>query len=120
VDPGQGRSKLAELHDVCTTALILFRQLSILLSPVLPGVAANVAKFLNDEQFDWAQTDVASGVVADAMLGRTIGAYSHLMTRVDPKMIEDLFDAPAAGPLPPRRPPRPRSQPRPRPRQPWP
>jgi methionyl-tRNA synthetase len=49
VDPGQGRSKLAELHDVCTTALILFRQLSILLSPVLPGVAANVAKFLNDE-----------------------------------------------------------------------
>lgn len=89
-------SKLAELHDVCTTALILFRQLSILLSPVLPGVAANVAKFLNDEKFDWAQTDVASGVVASAMLGRTIGAYSHLMTRVDPKMIEDLFDAPQA------------------------
>lgn len=89
-------SKLAELHDVCTTALILFRQLSILLSPVLPGVAANVAKFLNDEKFDWAQTDVASGVVASAMLGRTIGAYAHLMTRVDPKMIEDLFDAPQA------------------------
>jgi methionyl-tRNA synthetase len=63
VDPGQGRSKTAELHDVCTTALILFRQLSILLSPVLPGVAANVAKFLNDAEFDWAQTDVASGVV---------------------------------------------------------
>ena len=93
-------SKLAELHDVCTTALILFRQLSILLSPVLPGVAANVAKFLNDEQFDWAQTNVASGVVANAMLGRTIGAYTHLMTRVDPKMIEDLFDAPAAGAAP--------------------
>ncbi|WP_374363278.1 methionine--tRNA ligase [Pseudoduganella danionis] len=89
-------SKLAELHDVCTTALILFRQLSILLSPVLPGVAANVAKFLNDEKFDWAQTNVASGVVASAMLGRTIGAYAHLMTRVDPKMIEDLFDAPQA------------------------
>nr|WP_267875091.1 methionine--tRNA ligase [Duganella sacchari] len=93
-------SKLAELHDVCTTALILFRQLSILLSPVLPGVAANVAKFLNDEQFDWTQTNVASGVVANAMLGRTIGAYTHLMTRVDPKMIEDLFDAPAAGAAP--------------------
>ncbi|WP_343730860.1 methionine--tRNA ligase [Duganella sp.] len=89
-------AKTAELHDVCTTALILFRQLSILLSPVLPGVAANVAKFLNDEKFDWAQTDVASGAVANAMLGRTIGAYSHLMTRVDPKMIEDLFDAPQA------------------------
>jgi methionyl-tRNA synthetase len=29
------------------------------------------------------------------MLGRTIGAYSHLMQRVDAKMVEDLFDKPA-------------------------
>jgi methionyl-tRNA synthetase len=87
-------TRLAELHDVCTTALILFRQLTLLLSPVLPGVAANVAKFLNDEQLLWNDTDVASGVVSSAMLGRTIGAYTHLMTRVDAKMIEDLFDAP--------------------------
>ncbi|QJD88767.1 methionine--tRNA ligase [Duganella dendranthematis] len=87
-------TKLAELHDVCTTALILFRQLTLLLSPVLPGVAANVAKFLNDEQLVWADTDVASGVVSSALLGRTIGAYAHLMTRVDATMIEELFDAP--------------------------
>jgi methionyl-tRNA synthetase len=91
-------SKVAELHDVCTTALILFRQLTLLLSPVLPGVAANVAKFLNDEQLVWTDTDVASGVVSSAMLGRTIGAYAHLMTRVDAKMIEDLFDAPSSQP----------------------
>jgi methionyl-tRNA synthetase len=88
-------SKLAELHDVCTAALILFRQLSILLSPVLPGVAANVRGFLNDERFVWADTSVANGAAWEPMLGRTIGAYSHLMTRVEPKMIEDLFDAPA-------------------------
>jgi len=88
-------SKLAELHDVCTTALILFRQLTILLSPVLPGVAANVRTFLNDAAYTWADTSVASGAAWQPMLGRTIGAYSHLMTRVDAKMIEDLFDAPA-------------------------
>ncbi|MCE3265003.1 MAG: methionyl-tRNA synthetase [Pseudoduganella sp.] len=87
-------SKVAELHDVCTTALILFRQLSILLSPVLPGVAANVRAFLNDDAFTWADTAVASGAAWQPMLGRTIGAYSHLMTRVDAKMIEELFDAP--------------------------
>jgi methionyl-tRNA synthetase len=86
-------SKLAELHEVCTTALILFRQLTILLSPVLPGVAANVAKFLNDERMVWADTGLSTGAVYQTMLGRTIGAYSHLMTRVDAKMIEDLFDA---------------------------
>ncbi|HEY1149637.1 MAG TPA: methionine--tRNA ligase [Pseudoduganella sp.] len=96
-------TKVAELHDVCTTALILFRQLSILLSPVLPHVAANVRGFLNDDSFVWADTEVASGAAWKPMLGRTIGAYSHLMTRVDPKMIEDLFEpatpaAPAAAP----------------------
>ncbi|MTW11223.1 methionine--tRNA ligase [Pseudoduganella eburnea] len=88
-------SKVAELHDVCTTALILFRQLTILLSPVLPGVAANVRTFLNDAAYTWADTSVANGAAWQPMLGRTIGAYSHLMTRVDAKMIEDLFDAPA-------------------------
>jgi len=97
-------TKVAELHDVCTTALILFRQLTILLSPVLPGVAANVRTFLNDAAYTWADTSVASGAAWQPMLGRTIGAYSHLMTRVDAKMIEDLFDAPAqqaaAAPVP--------------------
>ncbi|KQZ44842.1 methionine--tRNA ligase [Duganella sp. Root1480D1] len=87
--------KVAELHDVCTAALILFRQLTILLSPVLPGVAANVRTFLNDAAYTWAETSVANGAAWQPMLGRTIGAYSHLMTRVDAKMIEDLFDAPA-------------------------
>ncbi|WP_317203585.1 methionine--tRNA ligase [Janthinobacterium sp.] len=89
-------TKVAELHDVCTAALILFRQLTILLSPVLPGVAANVAAFLNDEKLSWADTDVASGAVYAPMLGRAIGAYNHLMTRVDAKMVEALFDAPTA------------------------
>ncbi|MGK5073713.1 methionine--tRNA ligase [Janthinobacterium sp. ZB1P44] len=86
--------KTAELHEVCTTALILFRQLTILLSPVLPGVAKNVAGFLNDAEFSWADTQVDD--VSSSMLGRTIGSYNHLMTRMDAKMIEALFDAPQA------------------------
>ena len=86
--------KAAELHDVCTAALILFRQLTILLSPVLPQVAARVSEFLNDDKISWA--DTTGEAVYSTMLGRTIGAYSHLMTRVDAKMVEDLFDKPVA------------------------
>ena len=86
--------KTAQLHDVCTAALILFRQLTILLSPVLPQVAARVAEFLNDDKISWRDT-TGEGVYS-TMLGRTIGAYSHLMTRVDAKMVEELFDKPAA------------------------
>jgi methionyl-tRNA synthetase len=85
--------KSAELHDVCTTALILFRQLTILLAPVLPQIASRVAEMLGDAQLTWEDTQGAA--VYQPMLGRTIGAYSHLMQRVDAKMVEDLFDKPA-------------------------
>jgi methionyl-tRNA synthetase len=86
-------AKTAELHEVCTTALILFRQLTIMLSPVLPHVAARVQEFLGDASFSWEDTQGEN--VFNSMLGRTIGAYSHLMQRVDAKMVEDLFDKPA-------------------------
>ncbi|HEU4851334.1 MAG TPA: methionine--tRNA ligase [Telluria sp.] len=86
-------SKVAELHDVCTTALILFRQITIMLAPVLPEVARRVASFLNDATLNWSATKGAA--VYETMLGRAIGEYSHLMTRVDAKMVENLFDKPA-------------------------
>jgi methionyl-tRNA synthetase len=87
-------SKAAELHDVCTTALILFRQLTIMLSPVLPQVAARVSEFLGDASLSWA--DLEGDGIYHTMLGRSIGAYSHLMQRVDAKMVENLFDKPTA------------------------
>jgi methionyl-tRNA synthetase len=91
-------AKTAELHDVCTTALILFRQLTILLSPVLPHVAARVREFLGDDAYSW--DDTRGERVYAPLLGRTIGAYSHLMQRVDAKMVEDLFDKPAPAAAP--------------------
>ncbi|MDM5178655.1 methionine--tRNA ligase [Massilia sp. DJPM01] len=92
--------KTAQLHDVCTTALILFRQITIMLSPVLPQIAAKVAEFLRDDALSWSDTTGAA--VYETMLGREIGAYSHLMTRIDPKMVEALIEKPAvaAAPVP--------------------
>ncbi|MDB5959772.1 MAG: methionine--tRNA ligase [Massilia sp.] len=89
-------TKVAELHEVCTTALILFRQLTILLSPVLPHIAGRVADMLGDKELSWLDTQ--GEAVWQPLLGRSIGAYSHLMQRVDAKMVEDLFDRPAAPP----------------------
>jgi methionyl-tRNA synthetase len=52
-----------------------------------------VQEFLGDAAFSWEDTQ--GDKVWNSMLGRTIGAYSHLMQRVDAKMVEDLFDKPA-------------------------
>jgi len=64
-----------------------------MLAPVLPHVAARVREFLGDEAYSWADTQ--GELIHAPLLGRTIGTYSHLMQRVDAKMVEDLFDKPA-------------------------
>ena len=76
-----------ELHAACSNALNLFRLLTVLLKPILPVVAAKVEKFLNIAPLAW--NDSQSLLAA----GHGINAYEHLMTRVDPKLIETLVEA---------------------------
>jgi methionyl-tRNA synthetase len=87
-------AKRAELQDVCSRALQGFRLLSVLIAPVLPGLAERVARelFGLDRPFAWSDADV---------LPARINPYQHLMTRVDPKQLDALFEtdkeaAPAA------------------------
>ncbi len=79
--------KEVELHAACSNALNLFRLLTILLKPILPAVAGKVEQFMNIAPLAWAdaQTLLAGG--------HAINTYEHLMTRVDPKLIEKLVDA---------------------------
>ena len=78
----------ARLQDVCSTCIEAFRLLSLALKPVLPALAANVEAFLNIAPLQFAQRDQRMGA------GHTIGNYQHLMQRVDPKMLEALFEPP--------------------------
>ena len=80
-----------ELQDVCSRALQGFKLLTVLLTPVLPRVAERVAKelFGLDRAFVWSDAEV---------LPTRVNPYQHLMTRVDPKQLDALFDAlPAKG-----------------------
>jgi len=79
--------KELELHAACSNALNLFRLLTVLLKPILPVVAGKVEKFLNIAPLAWG--DAQSLLAA----GHAINAYEHLMTRVDPKLIEKLVEA---------------------------
>jgi methionyl-tRNA synthetase len=78
----------ARLQDVCSTCIEAFRLLSLALKPVLPALAAQVEAFLNIAPLQFAQRDQRMGA------GHTIGNYQHLMQRVDPKMLEALFEPP--------------------------
>ena len=78
----------AVLHDVCSVCIEAFRLLTIYLKPVLPALAVKVETFLKIEPLQFADA-------ARALGAHQIGVYEHLMQRVDPKLLEALFEVPA-------------------------
>ncbi|MFM7505459.1 MAG: methionine--tRNA ligase [Rubrivivax sp.] len=79
----------AALHDACTVCLEAFRVLTVYLKPVLPALAAKVEAFLQVPPLQWADAQRSMGA-------HTVGAWQHLMQRVDPAQLEALFEPPAA------------------------
>ncbi|HEY8027629.1 MAG TPA: methionine--tRNA ligase [Burkholderiaceae bacterium] len=82
-------AKDALLQEVCSRLLEAFRILTIYLKPVLPALATQVEAQLNLQPLQW------SDVTHPLPNGHAINPYSHLMTRVDAKMLDALFEAPA-------------------------
>jgi len=76
----------AELREVCSTALNLFRLLTIYLKPVLPATATQAERFLNLPALGW---DDARQLLQE---GQRINEYRHLLGRVEQKQLEQLFD----------------------------
>jgi methionyl-tRNA synthetase len=78
-------AKRDELHDICSRALQGFKLLSVLLAPVLPKLAEEAAKglFGLDRTFLWSDAEA---------LPTSIKPYEHLMTRVEERQLDALFE----------------------------
>ena len=80
-------TKEQELQTICSITLEAFRRLTLYLKPVVPNVAAGVEKFFNIAPMSWE--DVNKSLSSK----QAINPYQHLMTRIDPVMIEKLIEA---------------------------
>lgn len=83
-------AKSAELQQVCTVALNLFRQLAVYLAPVLPRLAQQTGELLNAPITSWADAQTP-------LVGTPVGTFSHMMKRVEPKQVEAMIAASADG-----------------------
>ncbi len=83
-DPSQRR----RLHEVCSACMAGFHALTVWLKPVLPDLAARAEFFLGCPPLAW--DDLARPPAR-------IGRYEHLMTRVDPKLLDMLFEPVGTG-----------------------
>lgn len=77
--------KQAELQNVCTIALNLFRQLVIYLAPVIPDIARQAGELLNDPITSWEQAKTP-------LTGNSISKFKHMMKRIEEKDIEKMID----------------------------
>ncbi|MDY0272768.1 MAG: methionine--tRNA ligase [Advenella sp.] len=76
------------LQDICSRALAGFKALSVMLTPVLPALSNRIATELFEQGSDFTWQDATQ-------LPEHIAPFKHLMQRVDPKMLDALFEPPA-------------------------
>ncbi|HEV3024829.1 MAG TPA: methionine--tRNA ligase subunit beta, partial [Pirellulales bacterium] len=79
-------AKAAELQQVCTVALNLFRQLAVYLAPVLPRLAAQTAKLMGKPIERWLDASTP-------LTGTPLGDFEHMLKRVEPSQFQAMIDA---------------------------
>ncbi len=82
--------KAEEAARVCSECIEMFKVMTACLKPVLPELAAQAEAFLACAPLDWKNADTPLGE------GHVVGAYKHLMQRVDEKQLDALFEPPPA------------------------
>ena len=77
--------KEAELQQICSNGINMFRQLMTYLAPVLPAMTEKAEKFLNTELIWNARTEL--------LLGHQINKFKPMMTRVELDKISVMVEA---------------------------
>lgn len=76
----------ADLKNVCSMGIFLFRVLAIYLKPVLPATVAQAEQFLGGESLQWS-------AVTATPLGQRINRFKPLMQRVERARIDKMIEA---------------------------
>ena len=77
-------ARKADLQNICTVGLNLFRQIVVYLAPVLPKLKSQTEELLNCNIDRWEQS-------AEHLLGTKVNAYKHLLTRLDRRAIDRII-----------------------------
>ena len=78
-------SQRLALQHICSAALAGFKALSVMLAPILPTLAQRVALELFGQTKSFIWTDAG-------VLPQQINPFKHLMQRVEPGMLDNLFE----------------------------
>jgi len=78
----EGKEEL--VHSICTTAINLFKVLTIALNPIIPGFTKNSCDFLDIKSISWSDMNTP-------LLGSKVNQFKPLIIRIEEKQIENLL-----------------------------
>jgi len=78
-------SRQAELQEICTIALNLFRQIIVYLTPVLPQLSEQTGDLLNDPLINWDQAQTP-------LTGTPVNKFQHLFKRIEEKQVQNMTE----------------------------
>ncbi|MBI5760498.1 MAG: methionine--tRNA ligase [Planctomycetales bacterium] len=79
-------NRAADVRNVCTIALNLFRQLAVYLAPVLPRLAKQAGELLNSPIQSWADAQ-------QPIAGTAVSPFQHMLKRVEPEQVSKMIAA---------------------------
>jgi methionyl-tRNA synthetase len=78
-------ARAAEVQDVCTVTLNLFRQIAIYLAPVLPRLAGQVGQLFQQPVLHWDDSQTP-------LVGTRVTKFEHLMKRVELAQVLSMIE----------------------------
>jgi methionyl-tRNA synthetase len=78
-------ARAAEVQDICTVTLNLFRQLAVYLAPVLPRLAKQAAELLNRPIQHWDDSKTP-------LVGTPVAPFKPMLTRVTLEQVESMIE----------------------------
>lgn len=91
-DAATNAASKEKLAEICASSMATFKALTLFLKPILPTLASEAEAYLRCEPLRWNL--FAPPVNAEQFLpvGHEFGIFKPLVTRVDPKQLDALFD----------------------------
>ncbi len=92
-DAADNAGNRQKLGEICASALATFKALTLFLKPILPALAEQAEEYLNSGPLTWDLFASGSTPAKFLPAGHAFGTFKPLITRVDPKQLDALFES---------------------------
>ncbi|MGP1677058.1 MAG: methionine--tRNA ligase [Burkholderiales bacterium] len=80
------------LSQICASSIVGFKLLTLFLKPILPNLAENAEEFLRCGNLSWEDANLPLDIKTFLPAGHSFGNFKSLMTRVEEKQLDALFN----------------------------